>query len=271
MSIRTNDFAFVFLGSNKFDIAEVSGAAFEIDTKPYEEAKKTKKSTRTLVSVVSGADSDLAPPLQRLMAFIRQKTGNRLDTIGAFCAVGTSNSCSLVLALAAELKKAGAPKLSYIGVTDVTIMPTGRLPAVPNVGTLIPVNEPNLAGKVGGGSAILSVAHLRYPQADGGDPPRVVLTGAIDAHKKRNFYQTQGNRIKLFRHAPRTGQPGWWWWSNMQNSEVHGEVEDFENRKFTVSGSTDDDFHVNICNRAAGAGWGEMLQEASKALADFPV
>jgi len=103
-----------------------------------------KAKNRQLVAISTGSDGNLQPNVDALMKLIRDKTSNKLDTIGAFCAVGSSNGCSLVLALAAKLKKDGAPKLSYVGVTDVTIMPFGRDPVVPNVGIRRPINPPTL-------------------------------------------------------------------------------------------------------------------------------
>jgi hypothetical protein len=262
---RTNDFAFVFRGGIKgvamtFDLNSPRTDVV-IDTKAYL-AKAGKN--RQLVAISTGSDGKLQPNLDALMKLIRDKTGNKLDTIGAFCAVGSSNGCSLVLALAAELKKAGAPQLSYVGVTDVTMQPFGRDPLVPNIGNLRPVGPPTFSSLF---NKTFFFGTLRTADLAKEEPPLIKMDSAIDARKKHNFFQTEGNHAKFMsRNRPVPGE-GWWWTSSI--TEVHGKVDGFDdNRKFDASGTDDQALHDDICE---GKAFKEMLRLASQELADFPV
>src|SRR6516164_2608467 len=148
-SIRTIDFAIILVGHNhqqNGDFHEAPEAGFDIDTAAYEAAKRGRPEARTLVRVIGHAGDDIDSHKNQLMTFIRGKTNGNLNTIGSFCAIVTSNSCSTVLALAAELKGSGAPRLSYVGVIDVTFIPygVGRQPPLPNgLGGLKPYNPPD--------------------------------------------------------------------------------------------------------------------------------
>ncbi len=275
---RNIDFAFLFRGGANnallpFKLETLTDVT--IDTTPYEAAKKTKNSTRKLFTLSTGAgdepDGNLTPHLRKLMEFIREKTNRDFATIGAFCIVGSSNGASLALALAAELSLAGAPKLSYVGVCNVNIIPFGRKPPVPNIGDLMPANKPEfskLSNRARAGNPFADSPHM-----DEEEPPRVILDTKninADEKKKRNFFEKQGNHVKYVKKPPINRiLPGWWWHSNMPgDNEVHGKIEGFDNEEFTVSGVDDFGFHNAICT---GAPFDKMRKEASDALADFPV
>jgi hypothetical protein len=277
-TIRTNDFALIFRGDEDFattGIREVPAASFAIDTKPNEAAKKAKNSTRTLTCVQAGAAEDVDPAVDRLMDFIRKKTGGKLETIGTFCVVGMSNGCAIVLGLATALKEAGAPYLTYVGVTNVTIFPFGRKPPIKRVGALAPVNDPGV-GTLDGLNMASNIPIRRinpwssnYPHW-GDTVPRVKLINDIDAKYKWCFYETQGNRVKLVSKSPLYGESyHWWWWadSSMAHGEVHGQVDGFQVKEFTVSGPDDFALHNACCQ---GEPFKQMLKEAGGALKEFP-
>ena len=97
------------------------------------------------------------------------------------------------------------------------------------------------------------------------DPPVVILQSSINADKKRNFFEIQGNHAKFIKLPP--GGPGWGWDSTM-DGEVHGKIEDFDNQPFVVTGETDFARHNALC---LGAPFDQMRKEAADALANFPV
>jgi hypothetical protein len=266
MSIRKNDFVFLFLASNAFEIKEVRPPDFDLDTRKYFSNAEVKD--RQLTLVISGRPTkEPKDCIRQLMDFIKSKTGGRLETIGSFCAIGSSDGCNTTLALGAAMKLAGAPQLSYIGVCDLPIMPSGRGPAIPDVGALQPIDPPEMSKAEGdsrAGSFFGSHPSLKFAP-----PPRVKLETDIDAKRRRNFYQIQGNHAKYFTKGktPR-GRFEWWWWSDMKDGEVHGVVDGWSNDEKVVSGTTDDDFHISICDRKLS--FGSMMIEAADALADFP-
>ena len=276
---RNIDFAFLFRGGANnallpFKLENLTDVA--IDTKPYEAAKKAKNSARQLFTLSTGAgdeaDGNLQPHLDKLIAFVKEKTGKKMDTIGSFVIVGSSNGASLALALAAQLALEIAPKLGYVGVCNVNIFPFGRTPAVPNIGPLSPSKGPvfkKLSNRTRAGNAF--TPGVDSPHMDEEDPPVVTLQSSINADKdkKRNFFEIQGNHVKFVKRPPGKILPGWWWHSTMPGSnEVHGEVEGFDNKPFVVGGTDDFAFHNSICT---GAPFDQMQKEAAEALANFPI
>lgn len=279
-STRINDFIFIALGApdkgksehlkevvnpnDKFpDIPDPLTSFFApFDLTKYNAALKQFNAPRTLTRIEAQAGEDVDGMAARVIDIIRKKTGGDLKTIGTFCAIGSSNSSSLVLSVAAQLKALGAPQLTYVAVTDVTILPDGRKPPVTGVGDLKPVNPPDIAS--------IPSHPVRYPKnyvsASMITPPKVSLSGSIDTKTLRNFFETKGNRVKVFVSRPHFMD--WWWWSNMDFGEVHGHLDGADNVPFTPGATDDVACHVETCKHSDTLG--RSKREAEQALSEFP-
>ena len=205
------------------------------------------------------------------MARIREFCVGRLDTIGQVCLLGRSTGCQLALALAARLNKEGVEPLTFVGVSDVPMFDTGRIPPVKLVGDFKPINGPIGSGAVAPTPSRASrFGNTPLPHPDT-EIPLVKLGQQIKARKKINLYQTQGNHMKY------SGSAAWMWWSETSVGEVHGQLigDDFDNRLRHVNvppwyfqfHSPDYYHHVNL---NTGEHWKQMCQEAATAFADFP-
>ena len=270
---RDIDIVIESAGSNSFLPLTAAG----IDTAFYERAKKIRNLTRTLRSIRSGASPDLGPDLKTLVAEIDKATGGDAGRIGALCLYGDSNGSGLILAVAKALQDRGAPKATYIGLGDLTMMPFGRNPPVPGIGNLQPQNPPSISFGLDAGLGInllgVLIAKGLPPSVSDGQPPRIADPG-ITADKRENFFTVQGNRARVFSASP-AGASNWWWTSTMNFGEVHGEIPGWTNiPRTTVSGgslllrgpgSVDDGHHINLCGQAMKA----MQNEAGLALGTF--
>ncbi len=251
-----------------------------IDPGPYETAIKLRKLSRTLKQIGCGADPDLAPNLQALLDEIGRATGGDPRRLGVVCLFGTSNGSGLILALARALNRlAGAPRLTYVAVGDLTMMPFGRSPDVPGIGTLQPVNAPDLgllvtanpfAGLFGRG---LPVSASDIP------PPRIADPGIV-ADRRDNHFTAQGNRVRLFSLSP-AGADSWWWTSTQNFGEVHGRIDGWTNlERVTTSsgsvivrgpGSIDEGHHDDLCGKALLDMKADAATELLKAIQKFPI
>jgi hypothetical protein len=271
-TIRINDFAFVFRGGKPFNspIIATSPASFTMDLTPYLDRKIMFNSARNFFIHENGAEEDLVSEVNALMNFISSNINDRFDTIGSCCIVGMSNGAALALGLASELsKKPLVPELTYVGITNVPMFPFGgRKPPIPNVGKMQPLNDPiRDADKIKCGQS------GTCKPSDHFFPPDVKLDFDIKAKTKRNFYERAGNHTAFTKSAP-TGSPiGWWWSSNMDN-EVHGTLDfgtgKWSNEERFVNANEPSDLkkHQELCE---GQGFKDMLDEASKAFAQFPI
>src|SRR5262249_5412551 len=147
----------------------------------------------------------------------------RPATIGrasAICLYGTSNGSGLILAVGKALQGSGAPKITYIGVGDLTMMPFGRSPPVPGIGDLQPVNAPQVGLGLSANPVAGLGSRLGLP-ASVSDlaPPRIADPG-IDADIRENYFTVQGNRARGFSLSP-AGANNWWWTSTQKFREVH--------------------------------------------------
>jgi hypothetical protein len=223
----------------------------EIDASGYERVKKGRNLTRTLITIGCGAGSDPGPDRDQLLGKIDEATGNSNSRLGAICLFGTSNGCGLILALAKALqKRSGTPKTLYIGLGNVTMMPFGRDPGVPGIGNLQPQNLP----QVSLGLSANPIAGLRsrlgsFPSAKDLPPPRIADPG-VDAQIRKNFFEVQGNRVKVFTLSP-AGRDNWWWTSDMTFGEVHGEIPGWNNIPKTTTATSDFNHHVELCEKIA--------------------
>lgn len=268
-SQRVNDFVVKgFGGHGAGEIAEFPGVFDFIDRAKYEAAKTQFGAARTLTCIKANAGDNIDTSVDQVLDIIKKKTGGRLATIGSFCALGASNSCALVLALAAKLKRLGAPPLSYLGLVDLPMFPFGRDPRVTDIGLLRPINRPVYG--VPAGQYPLTMFPPYYPRTLALVPPHLDFSAIIDAQTKRNFYQTEGNHWKLVSETPPPFNEYFsrWWTSEMPGEEVHGTLIGWNNVPAIGAGQTDTSKHIGFCNRDDT--WGEAQRDAAKALTQFP-
>lgn len=258
------------LGSNSFRPFGTAG----IDLTFYERAKKIRNLTRTLLSISCGADEDLDSNHKDLLAEIDKATGKNRARIGAICLYGTSNGSGLMLAVGKALQGSGAPKITYIGVGDLTMMPFGRKPPVPGIGDLQPLNAPAVGFGLSANPVAGLGSRLGLP-ASVSDlaPPRIADPG-IDADVRENYFTVQGNRARVFSLSP-AGANNWWWTSTQNFGEVHGEIPGWKQLPKTTTdqgsvltrgaGSIDENHHDQLCGLALKL----MRSEAGLALGNF--
>lgn len=247
---RDVDIVIESLGSNPFLPLGKAG----IDTALYDGAIKRRNLKRTLLSISCGA-RELDSDHKALLAEIDKATGSDVQRIGALCLYGDSNGAGLVLAVAMTLQRRGAPRATYIGLGDLTIMPFGRRPPVPGIGSLQPTNAPQVSFGLKVNPISRPLAIPFPPLVRNGDPPRIADPGVV-ADKRENFFTAEGNRARIFTLSP-AGADDWWWTSTMDFGEVHGEIPGWNNiRRTTVSngvplargqGSIDDGHHIALC------------------------
>lgn len=259
---RTNDFLFIFSGGEPF--AKQFRVEDEVSTQLYVNKRSELSYGRKLLAESRGAGPDVNANIDELMRTINSFTGNRLDTIGNVCLLGRSEGCALALGLAGELHSKGLSELTFVGLSDVPMWDEGRDPPVRHVGKFKPQNGPIATGAVGPNPGIggrLSVSPVPQNLI-----PVVSLDCAINAKKKINLYQIQGNHMRWANKLKR-----WIWWADFSGGEVHGKLEGgFEDRLRRVKGSFFGDdlvFHVNL---NTGSEWKAMCSEAANALADLP-
>jgi hypothetical protein len=264
---RDVDIVIEAVGSNPF----LPFAAAVIDTTFYERAKKIRNLTRTLRSIRCGADGNLDPNIDALLAEIDKATGGDMGRIGALCLYGNSNGSGLILGVAKALQGRNAPKATYIAVGDLTMMPFGRDPPIKGIGNLQPLNGPTISF----GLAVVGGLTSRAipPSVSDGTPPRIADPGVF-ADKRENYFTVEGNRARVFSQSP-AGADNWWWTSTQLFGEVHGEIPGWTQlRKTTVSsgsvlargpGSIDEGHHDNLCAISLKA----MQDEAGLALGTF--
>ena len=142
--------------------------------------------------------------------------------IGALCLYGSSNGSGLILAIAKALQDRGAPKATYIGLGDLTMMPFGRNPPVPGIGNLQPTNLPQVRLGLQVNPVSRPFALLLPPSVKDAPPPRIPDPGVF-ADKRENFFTVEGNRARIFTQSP-AGTDNWWWTSTQNFGEVHGEI-----------------------------------------------
>jgi pimeloyl-ACP methyl ester carboxylesterase len=262
MATRINDMVFIFNGG--FPFSQQFSVANDFDFAPYNNAKAKLNHTRTAISDSRGADNDINANVDTLMATIRGFVKDRLETIGHVVLLGRSNGCALALALAAELNDQGINDLTYVGVSDVPMWDSGRIPPVRKVGDFRPVNNPIRKGAFGPNPGI--GGFLSVGPVPGGETPSYELPQEIKARNRVNLLQIQGNHMRYSNSLKR-----WIWFSDFSGGEVHGTLDKgFDNRLFKVKGSffgSDLAFHVNLNTQQP---WKSMTAEAAAKFAEFP-
>jgi hypothetical protein len=225
-----------------------------------------------LVSIGCGAGEDLDANKNSLLEIIDKATGGQNSRLGAVCLYGDSNSCGLILLLAKALNGRGVNSLLYVGVADVTMMPDGRKPGLPGIGSLQPVNSPPISFGMKVFIPGVLLGRALPPSVSEGPPPRISDPGVV-ANRRENFFTAEGNRARVFKQSP-AGADNWWWTSTMKHGEVHGELPGWTNiRKITQSsgtilarggGSIDDGHHNALCGIAMAAMKAEVSLEMVK-------
>jgi hypothetical protein len=259
-TIRTNDIALIFSGGLPF--ATELPMVKDIDRNRHtREAAKLSQPRRLLA--FSRGSSDITADLAQVMTMITQHVNGKFEAVGQVCLLGRSDGCSLALAVAAELNARGVASLSYVGLSDVTMFAAGRNPPVPKIGALRTNNEPQVSSGVkrdnDGLGGILQ--RINYPFPEVNSTPNITLDTDIVAKFKINHFQTQGNHVKHTRDGR------WIWFSDMAAGEVHGTIDRWENRFFSVVGNTDLKLHIALNTLDP---WLRLGREATDALVDFP-
>ncbi|MCC6130185.1 MAG: hypothetical protein IT186_09685 [Acidobacteria bacterium] len=253
-------------GSNSFRPFSTPG----VNTQGYDHLLKLRNLKRTLLQIRCGADADLAPNLKDLLAEVDTATGGDMARLGTICLYGTSNGAGLILAFAKALQDRGAPRIRYIGLGDLTMMPFGRNPAVPGIGNLQPVNAPPVSFGLAVNIPRVVVGFALPPSMSGGAPPRIADPGVL-AERRENYFTVAGNRARVFSMSP-AGANSWWWTSTQNFGEVHGEIPGWDNIPRTTTsdgsiltrgpGSIDEKHHDNLCGMSMPA----MQHQAGLAL-----
>jgi hypothetical protein len=252
MGKGTKDVALVFNGGLPFSEEREDS---RIKRDQYDARLKQTGGSRSLLTQALGADN-IDRNVAAVMTTIGAHVGGNFDTIGRVCLLGRSNGCALALAVAVKLNEKGVEP-NFIGLSDVTMFHFGRNPPVTDVGELKPVNPP----QVGVGVKLQFFTAFGYPTLSSDTaPPHVRLTKPIRADKKVNLFQTAGNHVKL------TSSQGWVWWSTMDDGEVHGTVEGFDNQRKSIAAFTDVARHIKL---NLGEHWDKMALDAATALAGF--
>lgn len=254
MAKRNNDLLFIFNGGIPFTQSLAVDADFDIQ--PYFKVN----AGRRLLMASRGADNDIDGNVQTVLSMIRNFTDGRMDTIGQVCLLGRSNGCALALALAAELNDLGINDISFVGLSDVPMWDSGRIPAVGKIGNFKPKNGPIAAGAVSpnpGIGGFLSVGNAS-------SIPIVTLDREIKALNKVNLFQIRGNHMRWSNSVNR-----WFWYSGFSAGEVHGKLEGgFEDRLRAVDGvflfNQDLKLHIRLNTQEH---WKQMSKEASDAFA----
>lgn len=268
MATRDIDIVIESAGSNSFRPFSEPG----INRTFYDRATKNRNLTRTLRSIRCGASADLGPDLKELLTEIDNATGGDMGRIGALCLYGTSNGSGLILAVAKALQGRSAPKATYVGLGDLTMIPFKRSPPVPGIGDLQPIDAPEISFGLRATNVGLT-AKVLPPSVKDAPPPRIADPGVV-ADRLENYFTVQGNRARIFSSSP-AGSPSWWWTSTQNFGEVHGTIPGWTNiPRTTVSegsilvrgpGSVDEGHHDNLCGIAMRA----MQHEAGLALGTF--
>lgn len=232
--------------------------ASSVNLTEYQIAQQVRGVSRTLLNLSPGTTDNIRATVEPTMAKIKAETGGNLGRLGAICLIGFSNGSGQTLAFAKALIAAGAPKLTYIGIGDLTLYPFGRQPPIDGIGRLIPENAPQIYLGVNMAPGFRGLA----PNAAIGDVPFINNPG-IAAETMENFYTVEGNRVRWFPNPPKSGAlGGWWWTSSMNGSEVHGRIVGggWDNLPLpttssgqpylTGSGSIDEGHHDNLCGKA---------------------
>lgn len=247
--------------SNSFRPFSTSG----IDLTGYNRLVKVGNLSRKLVNIRAGSvgrrdSSDLSGNINSLAVEVDKAIGADMSRVGALVLYGTSNGSGQTLGLAKELQKRGAPRATYIGVGDLTLMPFGRQPPVPGIGDLQPFNAPRISAF----RAINPFASLKSfglpPNVDEDDFPKISDPG-VQGDILENYYTRAGNRMRFYSQSP-AGQNTWWWTSTQSFGEVHGEIDGggWKNIVLTTTsdgselargpGSVDEGHHDSLCGQA---------------------
>lgn len=258
---RTNDLLFLFSGGFPFSQEFPISPGFDLG--PYNQSTIKDKNVRKLLTASRGADNDIDGNVKTMMGMIREFVDGRTETIGRVCLLGRSNGCALALGVAAELNDLGITDLTFVGLSDVPMWDTGRVPPVAKVGDFKPKNGPIAAGAVSPNPGIGGFLSVGNASAI----PVITLNRTIKANKKINLFQIQGNHMRWSNSAKR-----WCWYSGFSAGEVHGRLEGGFDDRLCVVGETflwnrDLKLHISL---NTGEHWRQMMQEAQAAFAGFP-
>jgi hypothetical protein len=262
MVLRSHDLLLCFDGGIPF--SATSTMQNDVSLTAYEQARNKRPEGRSLLVLSRGSDGDIDGNVRAVIGQIDLFTGNQPAKIGQVCILGRSNGCSLALGVAAKLQTLGVPEMTFVGLSDVTMFPSGRKPPIALIGTLTPNTDPTTTAAKSPNFVQKKLGSFQQPVPDGAIPTITLATVIRAAQGTVNHFQIKGNHMK---YAPSVDR--WIWFSDMDDGEVHGKIDSFQtNTNFDdVTGSSDLDLHIDLNTKQH---WKELAAKASAALAKIP-
>ena len=263
MAASRNDLLLCFDGGIAFSVT--SAMQNDVSLTAYEQARDRRPESRSLLVLSQGSDGDIDGNVKAVIDKINVFTGNQPAKIGQVCILGRSNGCSLALGVAAKLQSLGVPEMTFVGLSDVTMFPSGRKPPIAGIGDLTPNADPTTTAAKSPSFVEKRVGSFGQQPVPAGAIPIITLSTVIKAAQGTvNHFQIKGNHMK---YAPSVGR--WIWFSDMTDGEVHGKIESFStNTQFDdVIGNSDLNLHINVNTQQH---WKDLAAQASAALARIP-
>jgi hypothetical protein len=175
----------------------------------FKRRAQLKQERQYFLAGVGASDGKIEPVRDSLISQMKQLAGGSFQKAGVLCIFGSSNGAAHALGLAAALQN--ELTVNYICLADLPLFVSGRSPAIPGTGAMIPSAPVTIR-------RAHSLAGFIEVHAEG-DRPRVSLDRDINAKVKQNFYQHSGNTIRVGFLSGR-----WRWASDMKNEEFHGVI-----------------------------------------------
>ena len=203
MVSRVNDLMLCFDGGISFSTSSSHDKRRPLVALQSSERGTRRCILRTLLKTLSqGSDGDIDRNVQQVMDSINQFVGNELQKIGQVCILGRSNGCSLALGVAAKLQSLDVP-LTFVGVSDVTMFPSGRKPPITGIGDLKPTTDPITTAAKSPNFVQKKLGSSQQP-VPAGAIPIITLNTVIKASQGTvNHFQIKGNHMK---YAPSVEQ-----------------------------------------------------------------
>jgi hypothetical protein len=260
---KTNDILLIFNGGVPFS------AQFrtenEVSLKPYSDRKLQLNQGRGLLADSRGAGPNIDENIDAVMKDINSFCKSNFQTIGQVCILGRSQGCALAVGLAVELNTKGVAEISFLGLSDAPMWDGGLDTPIRHVGKFEAKPIPDVSGAEGQPRGGFTLQSRPVPN---GLVPTVTLNNApvVKAGNKIQHFQTQGNHMKWARSISR-----WIWFSDLSEGEVHGKVEGFDNKPFTVTGNSllDVDLSLHVALNT-GENWKKLTSACAAELARFP-
>ncbi|MBL8821840.1 MAG: hypothetical protein JNJ77_04565 [Planctomycetia bacterium] len=260
---KTNDILLIFSGgvpfSTQFKVED------EVSRQPYLDRLLQVKQARNLLAASRGAGPKIDEDIDAVMKDINSFCKSDFKTIGQVCILGRSQGCALALGLAVELNTKGVAEISFLGLSDAPMWDGGLDSPIRHVGKFEAKPIPDVNGAEGKPFGNFT---LKLRPVPNGLVPTVTLdkVPVVKAGNNIQHFQTQGNHMKWARSIGR-----WIWFSGLSAGEVHGKVDGFDNRPFTVTGNTFSDVDLSLhVALNTGQNWKNLTSACATELARFP-